>query len=77
MAIGDLAGEALGGVLRFFGHILFEVVFEFLIKGTGYALIRLVRPRYEPRESLCGGVGLLFWVALAVGGFYLYRAYAA
>ena len=77
MAIGDLAGEALGGVVRFVGHIFFEVVFEFLIKGTGYALIRLVRPKYEPSESLCGGVGLIFWVAIAIGGFFFYRATAA
>ena len=41
------------------------------------ALIRLVRPKYDPSESFCGGVGLIFWIAIAVGGFFFCRASAA
>jgi hypothetical protein len=51
MPIGDIAGEALGGVVRVVGRILFEIVFEFIIRGTGYVLIRLSKPGYEPGDT--------------------------
>jgi len=77
MPIGDLAGEAIGGALRVAGRLLFEIVFELLIKGTGYVLIRTVRPRQEPSEAECATAGLMFWVAVGIGGYFIYRASAA
>ena len=73
MPIGDIAGEVLGGILRIVGRMLFEVFFEFIVKGAGYALVRLVRPKDEPGDTACAVVGLLFW-GLGIGAYVVYRA---
>ncbi|WP_454831313.1 hypothetical protein [Pseudoxanthomonas wuyuanensis] len=77
MPIGDIAGEVLGGVGRFMGRIFFEVVFEFIIQGTGYMLLRLLRPKSEPSDTACAIVGLLFWIGAVVAGVVLYHHLAA
>lgn len=75
MPLGDLLGEALGGALRVAGRILFELVFELAIKGTGYAIIKLFRPRSEPSEISCSVVGLGFWaVVIALGIIVFWQA---
>jgi hypothetical protein len=76
MPIGEIIGEALGGVLKIAVRFVFEVIFELLVKGTGYLLIRLVRPQSDPGESACGIVGVLFWAAVGVGIYVLFRALA-
>jgi hypothetical protein len=73
MPLGDIAGEALGSALRVIGRVFFEIVFELLIKGVGYALIKLFRPQSEPSDTSCGMVGLVFWMALIAVGFVIYR----
>jgi hypothetical protein len=73
MPIGDIAGEALGGVFRFVGRLLFEVVVEVLIQGTGHVILRTVRSKSEPGETACTLVGLLFWATVIVLGWFLYR----
>jgi hypothetical protein len=35
MPLGDIAGEALGGVFRVIARIVFEIVVEWLLRGTG------------------------------------------
>ena len=77
MPLGEIAGEALGGIVRVVGRILFEVFFEFIIRGTGYVLVRTVRPKTEPDDTVCTVVGLLFWVVVGIGGYFTYRATAA
>lgn len=77
MPIGEIAGEALGGIARFVGRILFEIVFEFIIQGTGSALLRLFRPRSEPSDTACALVGILFWVGAVVSGLWLHHYLAA
>ena len=77
MPLGEIAGEALGGIVRVVGRILFEVFFEFIIQGTGYVLVRTVRPKTEPDDTVCTVVGLLFWVVAGIGGYFTYRATAA
>jgi hypothetical protein len=73
MPLGDIAGEVLGGSLRFVGRILFEVLFELLAKGVGYALIKFFRPHSEPSDVSCGLVGLVFWAAAITLGFVVYQ----
>ncbi len=77
MPIGDIAGEALGGIFRVIGRILFEVFFEFMLQGTGYVLIRLFRPNDEPSDTACTIVGIIFWVVVGTGGYFIYRAVTA
>ena len=77
MPLGEIAGEAIGGIVRVVGRILFEIFFELIIQGTGYVLVRTVRPKTEPDDTVCTVVGLLFWAAVGVGGYFVYRATAA
>ena len=77
MPLGDIAGEALGGIFRVVGRILFEVFFEFIIQGTGYLLVRIFKKEAEPDDTVCTVVGLLFWLAVGIGGYFIYRATAA
>ncbi|MBD9437014.1 hypothetical protein IB223_13000 [Pseudoxanthomonas sp. PXM03] len=73
MPLGEIAGEALGGVFRFVAHIVFEIVVEWLLRGTGALILRLSRPRHEPGETAAIVTGLLFWIAMVAFGFWLYR----
>lgn len=73
MPLGDIAGEALGGVFRFIARLLFEVVVEWLIQGAGHVILRTVRPKSEPGETASTLVGLVFWAVVIVLGWFLYR----
>lgn len=73
MPIGEIAGEVLGGIIRFVASFLFEVFFEILIKGTGYGAIRFVRPRAEPGERSCAWAGIALWAVVIVLGILVYR----
>lgn len=72
MAI-DAVGELLGGVLRFVGRILVELVVELLLYGTGHLLLKPFYRGKEPSDGLCALVGLLAWAAFAVAAFMAYR----
>ncbi|MCW4453686.1 hypothetical protein OK348_02610 [Flavobacterium sp. MXW15] len=74
MPIGDIAGDALGGLFRFLGRLFVEIFFEFIIQGTGHVLLRIGRPRHEPSDTACAVAGLLFWAMVAVGAYGFYRA---
>jgi hypothetical protein len=72
--IGEVVGELAGGVLKFIGHLLLEVVFEFLIKGAGYALCRpFSRRNLDADGWLVVVVGMAFWVAIGVGIYAFMR----
>ena len=71
MPLGDIAGEALGGVFRFIARIVFEIVVEWLLRGTGALILRLLRPRHELGETAAVMTGLVFWIALIVLGYWL------
>jgi hypothetical protein len=72
--IGDVVGEVAGGVLKFIGRIILEIVFESLIKGAGYILCRpFGRRRLDPDGGLVVVVGLAFWIAVGVGIYAIKR----
>lgn len=74
MPIADIAVEVLEAAVRVIGRVLVEVVFEFLIQGAGDLLIRMFRPRPEPSDAACTLVGLLFWISVAIGAYFLFQA---
>ena len=61
MPVGEIAGEAIGSILRFAGRIFVELVFELLIQGTGHLVLKLLRPREEPGDTESAVVGILVW----------------
>lgn len=74
MPVGDVAGEALGGVIRFVGRVFVEFVLELLIQGTGGVVLKLLRPRHEPGETAAAIVGLVVWLVVAAVGYGLHAA---
>ena len=69
MPLGDLAAGLFELVGRFIGPILVEFVFEILIQGTGYLIVRYVvflnQQEVDPDGPLATITGLSFWVAIA------------
>lgn len=73
MPAGEIAGELLGVLFRFVGHLFLEVVFEVLVKGAGYIICRPFYRRVNPDGFLVIVVGLAFWALL---GWLLYMGYS-
>lgn len=69
----DAVGELLGGVLRFVARMLFELVVELLLQGTGRLLLKPFYRDEEPSDGLCTLIGLLAWAGFAVVAFMAYR----
>lgn len=70
----ELVGELAGGILRFIGRLLLEIVFEFLIKGVGYLLCRpFSRKKLDPDSASVAVVGLAFWAVVGIGVYFLTR----
>ena len=72
MALGEIAGELLGGVLRFVGSLLVEVLLEILIRGPGYWLCRLLKKDVSPDGVAVVLVGILFWICLLTSAWFLW-----
>jgi hypothetical protein len=73
MPLGDIAGEALGGLFRFVARIVFEIVVEWLLHGTGTLILRVIRPRHEPSETAAILTWLIFWIAVIALCVWVYR----
>ena len=73
MALAELVFEVAGGALRLAGRVLIDVVLDVLVKGVGYAAIKVVRPRSEPDETWCALVGLLVFAAVLALAFAVSR----
>lgn len=69
----DAVGDLLEVVGRFIFRILNEALVEFLCKGTGYLICKPFKSDVDPDGFLVFAVGLIFWVGVAILGFYLYE----
>lgn len=76
MPIGEVAGEAIGAVVRFAARVVLEIVFELIVRGTGYAILGAIRPGREPSGGWSAFVGFVFWLSVIAGGVWLYQAAA-
>lgn len=73
----DLAGEAIGSVVRFIGHIFVTLVFEIMVQGVGYIICRAFSrkvdsPKVQRFSKTSTAVGLCFW-ALFVSTIYRFN----
>lgn len=73
MPIGEIVEATVGGALRWLGRMMVELVFEIGIRGCGHLALKTLRPHREPDETASAIVGLLIWLALGAGAFWLYR----
>ena len=60
---------------EFLLYILFELVWQGLVQGTGYVFVKVCTfGRVEPSEPTCLFFGVLVWVSAIVGlGVWLWR----
>lgn len=74
MPLDDLAEGFFRGLFRFLVSVFVEVVIEILIKGPGYFIVKACSGNSPDLDSLrVVLVGIIFWVLVAIGGFYLYH----
>ncbi|HAI45977.1 hypothetical protein D3C87_729340 [compost metagenome] len=74
MPIDEMTGSVLGGVMRFIVWLFMDIFIETILQGTGYWILRWVRPGRTASDSACTVVGLVFWIVLALVAFGCYRA---
>lgn len=66
--------DVVGGVFRFIGSVIADVVFELLIKGPGYLVVKQFSKRSpNPDGFIVVLVGLLFWAFVGVAGYFVYQ----
>ena len=75
---GDVVGEVFVSILRGAGRVIFqlvvELIIEIMIKGGGYILVRMFRPKSYPGEGACTIVGIIFWVLIGTAVYFIHRA---
>ena len=69
-------GGQLAGNLHLLGWLLFEVVGDLLLQGTGRLMLRS-RRNPDPSEAACMVAGLLLWCAACVAGVAAWQSLAA
>ena len=74
MPLDDLADGLLRVIGRLILHFFLEIVFEILIKGAGYLILK---PFYRKKELDADGwavtsMGIVFWLVMAGVGFYFF-----
>ncbi len=68
-----LLDEIAAGFLKMLGRIFVEVVVEILIKGPGYFIAKVFfKPPIDPDGWQAGLCGIILWVALGVGGYFVF-----
>lgn len=50
------------GAVRVVIELVAEVVFNIAFRGTGWVILKLLRPGHAPAERTAMAVGALFWV---------------
>ncbi len=73
MPLGDVAGEALSGAFRFIARVVFEIVVDVILRGTGAMILRLLRPKHDPGETAAMMTGLVFWGTAITLFFLVFR----
>lgn len=63
--------------MRFIVYLFVEIVFESLVKGPGYVIVKYAiygrHKEVDPDNWLVLFMGILFWAILLVGGIFIFR----
>ena len=73
MPVGEIAGGLLGGLLRLLVYVLVDIVFELLIKGSGYGICRIFKKKVNPDGAAVIVTGIGAWTAIGIIGYALYK----
>ncbi len=65
MPLEELAGGFLGGLFRLVGYFFMHIVFELLLKRTGYFIRRFFSRSVNTQSEGTALVGLGFWLVVA------------
>jgi len=67
MPLEPLVESLLKGAVRFAIEVIVEVVVNITFRGTGWVILKVLRPRSEPADTTALWVGALIWM-LGLGG---------
>ena len=70
MPVGEIAGELLSFLGRILMQFFVEIVFEILVKGVGFLIVRPFNRNINPDSALVIVVGIMFWLSL-IGGLWI------
>lgn len=73
MAIIEIAVEALGGIARFLGALVTDVVIELVVRGPGYLICRTLKRDIAAESAWVALVGLAFWLLLGTGAYFAWH----
>lgn len=64
--MGEIISELISLIGRFLLHVAIDIVFEILIKGVGYLILRPFSRPVDPDGAAVVLVGLAFWITIVV-----------
>ena len=67
--IGELISELGSLIGRFLLHVALDLVFEILIKGAGYLIVRPFKRSVDPDGIVVVITGLAFWLTVGAVAF--------
>lgn len=73
MAIIEIAVEALGGIARFLGGLVADVVIELVIRGPGYLICRTLKRDIAADSAWVALAGFAFWLLLGTGAYFTWH----
>ena len=77
MPISDIAGEVVGGVLRFVGNLILDFVPELVLRTPGYLLCKPFKKDIDPDGTLVVCVSLAFWLVIGIAAWLIYQQLSA
>jgi hypothetical protein len=76
MPVVEAVAEGAGAVLRVTLRLMIELFWELILQGTGYLVMKRIRPAQEPGEWQCTVVGLVVWSGVLAAAYLARHAFA-
>jgi hypothetical protein len=67
MPLETLVEGLLKGAVRLIIEVVVEVVVNITFRGTGWLILKSLRPRSEPADSTAAWTGAVFWMLVVAG----------